>query len=246
VERNQGPRLFAVSRPRSIITAFLVAATAAVTAAYVFEIAVPGWLTAFSAERIQEAILSWGAWGVAASIALMIVHSFIPFPAEFIAFANGMAYGPVWGTVVTWVGAMLGAMLAFGITRKLGRPLVRRTMTGDKWRALDDWLARQGGNAVFISRFIPVISFNMVNYAAGLTPISWRTFAWTTGLGILPLTSLMVVLGNQSHHMPWPAWLVLLGAALALWPLAQRAMRWSLPSQTAPERDDSAGPDVGH
>jgi uncharacterized membrane protein YdjX (TVP38/TMEM64 family) len=65
-----------------------------------------------------------GGWGVAASIGLMVVHSFITFPAEFVAFANGLVYGPVWGSVITWVGAMLGAFAGFGVARWFGRPFV--------------------------------------------------------------------------------------------------------------------------
>jgi uncharacterized membrane protein YdjX (TVP38/TMEM64 family) len=59
-------------------------------------------------------IRSWGAWGVVGSIGLMVAHSFVPFPAELLAIANGMVFGPIAGTVVTWVGAMLGAFAAFG------------------------------------------------------------------------------------------------------------------------------------
>lgn len=44
-------------------------------------------------------------------------YTFLPFPAEFVAIANGMVHGAFWGTVITWAGAMLGAFLSFGLTR---------------------------------------------------------------------------------------------------------------------------------
>ncbi len=53
------------------------------------------WGQEVSVQRIEDLIRSWGMWGVLGSICLMIVHSFVPFPAEFVAFANGMIYGPV-------------------------------------------------------------------------------------------------------------------------------------------------------
>ncbi|MEO8837262.1 MAG: hypothetical protein ABI351_00955, partial [Herbaspirillum sp.] len=58
-------------------------------------------LTAFSGsvDATVLVIQSWGAWGVLGSISLMAVHSFLPFPAEVIALANGMVYGPLWGTI---------------------------------------------------------------------------------------------------------------------------------------------------
>jgi uncharacterized membrane protein YdjX (TVP38/TMEM64 family) len=132
-----------------------------------------------STEAFAQFMRDAGGWGVAGSIGLMVVHSFIPFPAEFVAFANGLVYGPFWGAVITWFGAMLGAFVAFGLARWLGRPFVE-TLVPDRHRArLDRWAARSGWQAVFVSRFLPVISFNM--YTA-----SWGTW------GVLALGGLIV------------------------------------------------------
>jgi uncharacterized membrane protein YdjX (TVP38/TMEM64 family) len=70
---------------------------------------------------------------------------------------------------------------------------------------------------LFVSRFVPVISFNLINYAAGLTAISWWTFVWATGLGILPLTFLMVLMGDGLWSGETGTWLWLLLAALCAW-----------------------------
>jgi uncharacterized membrane protein YdjX (TVP38/TMEM64 family) len=71
-----------------------------------------------------------------------------------------------------------------------------------------------------------VISFNLINYAAGLTAISWWTFTWATGLGILPLTFLMVLMGDRLWSGELSPWLWLLAAALvgwlAWWAIARR------------------------
>ena len=171
----------------------------------------------FSAKAIEDTIQSWGVWGVFASIGLMILHSFLPFPAEFLAIANGMVYGPLWGTAITWIGAMLGAFLAFGLARALGRPFVAMMAARKDWHILDEWAATQGGRLVLISRFIPVIAFNLVNYAAGLTRISWWTFAWATGIGILPMTTLMAVMGDRIETLAWEMWLLVGAGALVLW-----------------------------
>lgn len=178
----------------------------------------------FSSDEVEGVIRSWGMWGVLASIGLMVLHSFVPFPAEIVAIANGMIYGPLWGVVITWTGAMLGAWLAFGLARMLGRPFVERMIARSRWQALDDWAAAQGGRAVLLARFFPVIAFNLVNYAAGLSRISWWTFSWATGIGILPLTVLMVVLGDQVHVVPWWVWLALVVASVGIWILFRRRL----------------------
>lgn len=150
-----------------------------------------------SVEGFAQFIRDAGSWGVVGSMGLMILHSFVPFPAEFIAFANGLVYGVIRGTVITWTGAMIGAILAFGLARWLGRPFVRSVMPERRWRQVDRWTERQGWRAVFVSRFFPIISFNLINYAAGLTPIRWWTFLWATGLGILPVTLILVIVGSR-------------------------------------------------
>jgi uncharacterized membrane protein YdjX (TVP38/TMEM64 family) len=170
-----------------------------------------------SASAVEELIASWGIWAVAGSILLMVLHSFVPFPAELVAIANGMLFGPFWGTLITWTGAMLGAYLAFGLARWLGRPFVRQVVAPRHQDAIDRWALRQGGGALFLSRFVPVISFNLINYAAGLTAISWWTFSWATGLGILPLTFLMVLMGDRLWSGEPGPWLWLLAAALVGW-----------------------------
>jgi uncharacterized membrane protein YdjX (TVP38/TMEM64 family) len=170
-----------------------------------------------SADHVEELIESWGMWGVLGSIMLMVLHSFVPFPAEMVAIANGMLYGPLWGTLITWVGAMLGACLAFGLTRWFGRPFLRTVVRRQQLAAIDRWALRQGGGALLLSRFVPVISFNLINYAAGLTAISWWTFVWATGLGILPLTFLMVFMGDRLWSGEIGPWLWLALTALCGW-----------------------------
>lgn len=173
----------------------------------------------------EELIRSWGAWGVAVSIGLMVAHSFLPFPAEIVALANGMVYGPVWGALITWTGAMLGAISAFGVARLLGRPVVRRMLPRKSVAKVAEWSRERGGRALLVSRLIPVIAFNLINYAAALAEISWWTFLWATGLGILPLTIVLAVLGENVLAMPLWGWLALGAAALAAWLVPGRRRR---------------------
>jgi uncharacterized membrane protein YdjX (TVP38/TMEM64 family) len=165
-------------------------------------------------ERIAEA---WGAWAPVASIALMILHSFVPFPAELIAIANGMLFGPVWGTLVTWIGAMLGAALAFALARRYGRPLANRLVARKAWSGAEALRACCDARTLLLARLVPVISFNLINYAAGVLCVGWWRFLWTTSLGILPITVASVTLGNELTGPMWDAWLGGSGLLLALY-----------------------------
>jgi len=154
----------------------------------------PGFVRSLRA--VTDYIRSFGGLSAAVAILLMVLHSFVPFPAEFVGMANGMLFGPLWGTVVTWVGAMLGAWLAFGLARACGRPFLHRLVRERQLAALNRLVLQGGTPALLFSRFVPVISFNLINYAAGLTALSWWSFTWATGIGILPLVILVVLAGD--------------------------------------------------
>lgn len=192
------------------------------------------WGGELSIQQFVETLRSWGMWGVLGSVGLMMIHSFIPFPAELLACANGMVYGPVWGTVITWIGAMIGAVIAFALARRLGRPFVERMVAQRDWHVLDDWAAKKGWRVVLIARFVPVIAFNLINYAAGLIRLSWWQFLWTTGVGILPLTVLMVLMGDNIESLGWESWTLLLIAALLLWLVLYRRLKHQ-PTLRAPD-----------
>ena len=218
-DRHTSPKRRAIAVGLAVLLGLGIGTTAALVAASF------GWDFGLTTARIESTIKSWGPWGVAASVGLMVVHSFVPFPAEFLAVANGMVFGPFWGTVVTWVGAMLGAILAFGLVRWLGRPFVEVAVARHHWESLDEWSEHEGPYVVLVSRLIPVIAFNLINYAAGLSRISWWNFLWTTAVGILPLTTLMVIMGSQVHTLGWEAWALLFAGGLALWLILRRRLR---------------------
>jgi uncharacterized membrane protein YdjX (TVP38/TMEM64 family) len=68
---------------------------------------------------------------------------------------------------------------------------------------------------------IPVIAFNLINYAAGLARVRWRTFTWTTAVGILPLAFLMVAAGDQLKNVPLRLIGALLLGGILLWVLVK-------------------------
>lgn len=178
--------------------------------------------TALGMEDVKSYIRDAGPWGVLVSIGLMVAHSFVPFPSEIITIANGMVYGVFWGTVISWVGAMLGAIVAFGLSRKLGQRYVERFMQRRHMDRAERMIDRYGTGALLFVRLIPIFSFNLINYLAGLTKIPLWTFLWTTALGMLPMTVLMTMMGHKSAELSWQAWAGLIVGGLALWYLVQR------------------------
>lgn len=155
-------------------------------------------------DELASRLRAIGRWAPVAVIVLMVVHSFVPFPAEILAICAGAVFGTVMGSVLIWIGAMLGALAAFGLSRKLGQKVIHGWLSPTQSKRVNDWTQNQGVLALLISRLIPVIAFNLINYAAGLTKVRLWTFIWTTGLGIVPFTVLMAYLGAQMKTLSWP------------------------------------------
>jgi len=192
----------------------VVALTAAVACGWIWLEARGIDLGTLSAGDVESLVAAWAPWSWLGSIVLMVLHSFVPLPAEIIALANGMLFGSWWGVAITWVGAMLGAVLSYALARWLGRPTVRWMIPARHWARLEAMPVSAG--ALLVIRLMPVISFNLVNYAAGLLGVPWGRFLWTTGLGILPITVTMVVLGRELMAAPWWVWGAFAAVCVAL------------------------------
>ena len=164
-------------------------------------------------EAVQQLLDHTPVWLPFAIIGLMILHTLVPVPAEFLAVAAGMTLGPLWGFVTIWTGAMLGAYLGFWLTRAFGQPVLRLLVSPSRLERSQRWLQHVDVPLLLAVRLLPVLSFNLINFALGLTAISWWRFSWTTALGIVPATVLMVAFG--AHLDDWRM-LALMSAAAVL------------------------------
>lgn len=127
-----------------------------------------------------------GAWAYVLAPMLMMMVAILPIPAELPALMNGMIFGPWLGSLVTWGGALTGAMISFELSRRLGRPLAERFVPQARLAKADEIVLKGDWWGLLLPRFIPVIAFTALNWAAGLTPVTRWRFFWTTAVGILP------------------------------------------------------------
>lgn len=154
-------------------------------------------------EGLRKFILSYGLWAPAASIALMVIQSLVPFvPGLVITLTNAWIFGWQAGAFYSWVGGLLGAILDFGVARWYGRVVVE-SLVKDKYLTLiDGFLNKNGLVAVFVTRLTPVIPFKIVSYGAGLTSMSLWRFIVATGVGQAPAIILYSIIGqNITRHI---------------------------------------------
>lgn len=152
-------------------------------------------------EGLRSYLRSFGIWAPVVSALLMVLQALIaPLPAFLLAFANGLAFGTGWGGLLTFASALLAASISFGISRVFGRATVERLAGKVGVQIADGWLARHGPWALLLARLIPVISFDIISFAAGLTAMRFRWFLLATAAGITPTTFLYAYLGEYAPH----------------------------------------------
>ena len=149
-------------------------------------------------EAIKAYILSFGLLAPLVSFALMVFQAILaPLPAFLITFANAALFGWVYGALLSWSSAMVGALLCFYIAKFLGREVVEKLTSKIALKSVDAFFEKHGVYAILIARLLPFISFDIVSYAAGLTRMSLRSFLVATGLGQLPATLIYSYAGEM-------------------------------------------------
>ena len=149
-------------------------------------------------EAIKSYILSFGIWAPIISFLLMVFQSIAaPLPAFLITFAIAGLFGWVKGAILSWSGAMAGAILCFYISKIYGRSTVEKLTSKFALEEVDKFFNKYGNYAILIARLLPFMSFDIVSYGAGLTSIGLWSFIWATGLGQLPATLVYSYVGGM-------------------------------------------------
>jgi uncharacterized membrane protein YdjX (TVP38/TMEM64 family) len=184
---------------------------------------------ASSGSLSSERVRGWvDGYGVAGPVVFVVVSSLLTvclFPGPLLSGASGLLFGTVLGTGVSIVSATLGAVLAFSLGRRLAHDAVEE-LQGRRLAALRAWVGRRGFLSVLYARLAPGIPYNLVNYAAGLSPVTLGAFAGATALGCAPRAFAYTALGGSLDDLGSPeaiaAFAVLIVMALAGLILARR------------------------
>lgn len=162
--------------------------------------------------RLAEVLAGTGPLAPLVFIALMAAAVVVsPIPSLPLDLAAGASFGPWWGTTYAVIGAEIGAVLSFLIGRALGRELIARLLRREVSfceRCSDHHLMI----LVLVSRLVPVFSFDVISYGAGLTNMSLAAFALATLVGMVPPTFALVYFGSSLVSTRLP--LILAGAAM--------------------------------
>jgi len=142
-----------------------------------------------------------GPWGPVVFFALYAGVALIPCPKSLLTAAGGALFGLWAGAGLALAGALVGAIISFGVGRLLGREAVDRIIRGRLAR-VDALLADHGLSAVLIVRLVPLVPFTAINYASGLSGVKFRHYVLGSALGMVPGSFAYAALGAYGTN-PW-------------------------------------------
>ncbi len=166
-------------------------------------------------EHLDGFVDAAGPLGPVAFVVAYVALTVAFVPGTIPSLAAGALFGAIWGTVLTLLGATLGAALAYEVARRLGRERLHRVL-GPRALAADAWVGDRGLRGVLALRLVPVVPFNALNYAFGLSSVGRRDHLVGTAVGIVPGTIAFVALGDAITDPGSTGFLLSLGAVLAL------------------------------
>ena len=175
------------------------------------------WLTP---QQLQQALQQTGGWAPVLYIGLFILLPAFFFPVAVLALAGGLLFGLWWGSVYTFIGAVLNCALMFLLARYVGRSQVQRLVEqklSPQWqRRLQMADGKEGFLLLIILRLIPAVPYNLINYTFGLTGISFSSYLLASAIGIIPGTFAFINIGDKTLEAGSPSFWIAIGLLVLL------------------------------
>lgn len=140
-------------------------------------------MTYLTPESLGGLLEKAGLWGPLVFIGVYVAGVCLFVPGSLLTGLGAAIFGPYWGFLWVWIGAVIGAGAAFVIGRTLGRDFAA-SLVGDKLRKYDDGIERNGFATVLYLRLV-YFPFTPMNFGMGLTKVRFWDYLAGTGLGIM-------------------------------------------------------------
>lgn len=118
-----------------------------------------------------------GVIGILAWLLLYVILAILVAPASLHKFISGVLFGFWAGWAIAFIGAFLGAIIPFWLTKKFMNDWVGKRLNGKPTlNALKKAVSEDGLRCVLLTRVSLIIPYPVLNYGYGLTDVSWRDY----------------------------------------------------------------------
>src|SRR5688572_17200742 len=146
--------------------------------------------------RLLLRIHDMGPWAPALFVAAYVAASIVLAPAILLTVAAGAIFGLWRGTLIVYIGMVLGSSAVFALAAPLMHSRVGRWL--DRDRRVAAVRSAVVGNALwvmFLLRLSPIVPFVLLNYGLAFSGVRYRDFLLAS-VGMLPAILMYVYYGK--------------------------------------------------
>jgi uncharacterized membrane protein YdjX (TVP38/TMEM64 family) len=147
---------------------------------------------------------------VGVSTPLVFILSYIALivslvPSAPLNVAAGILFGPLLGTMLSWISVMVGGSICFFLAKRFGESFVRRVVKekSEKLNHYNTVIENDGFELILLFRIIPFFPIAGFNYMFGLTKMKFKTYFWGSALGTIPGIFILTYFGNTLANFSW-------------------------------------------
>ncbi|MDY6769165.1 MAG: VTT domain-containing protein [Candidatus Nanohaloarchaea archaeon] len=154
--------------------------------------------SSYTADQLRAAVAAYGAWAPAVMMGFQIVQVVVaPIPNQAAAIASGYLFGAWLGTLYTAVGTTLGGVIAFLLSRWIGRPAAEFVLPEETISRLYEVVEGADAPLLIALFLVPLFPGDALCYAAGLGRIRLRVFLVAAVVGRFPKFVVYTVFGDR-------------------------------------------------
>jgi uncharacterized membrane protein YdjX (TVP38/TMEM64 family) len=132
-------------------------------------------------------------------ILILISDIITPIPSSIVMTISGNIYGFFWGAIISYIGAVLSALLGFLLFRNYGRKKTLHILGKKEYASMNKYFRVYGETIIIISRMFPMVT-EVISCFAGLTKISIKRFFILVSLGTLPMVFYYAYFGSVAEN----------------------------------------------
>lgn len=152
-------------------------------------------------------------WGPVVFVVVYAALIVAMLPGSIGTVVAGAVFGMWIGFAAALTGATIGASLAFATARVCGRDGAV-VLLGEKAELADRLIDERGLLGIVVLRLLPIVPFNALNYAAGLSNLGFVRYLFGTVVGMVPGTFIVASLASRAEDPSSPGFAASLMSAV--------------------------------
>ena len=141
---------------------------------------------------------------------------FIPLPDQGVTIASGLIFGTFFGSIIAYIGRLIGSSCAFFLGRQLGQPVIDYLLDKEQVKKFDKLISEKGARGLYPFYIAPFFPSDVISFTAGMSDLKFNKFFKVIVIGFIPHVLIIAAFGDLIGTLEWNAITLSLLVALVI------------------------------